>query len=364
MLSWVFTEAMLFPVRALDSMLQMAARHQGFCICGNLVNDPVAIYNPAYPNFSVGFWNRSGMELRPTGVGLGFKVSPDATCFKVANKADYSGQLVQRRKISTIIRFHRQGDIKLLVDALLSLIAQADCRVQPWIALQDLSDHDFGMLQSIVDGLPWPIDCAPIYRRYFSTSDNPDLRSLMLNETLKAVGNGYLTFLDYDDIMFPDAYGYLASRLEQTHKNAAFGRVYTATVSENALVINREVEFIAGHSYKEFLLRNHAPLHSFMLNLDRIDLSQITYHPGMKYMEDYFLTLQIFGEECTDWGSLDEERFIGDYKHRQGCDNHTLALIDKSKKKALLHLDSYMACEAWIVKMRRQVMMADSKSQR
>jgi hypothetical protein len=184
----------------------------------------------------------------------------------------------------------------------------------------------------------------------------------MLNETFKAVGKGLVTFLDYDDIMYPEAFSYLAARLEKTHKNATFGRVYSATVDQNGLVVNRDVEFIMGHTYDEFLLRNHAPLHSIMFNLDRIDLDGISYHADMKYMEDYFLTLQIFGADITDWDALNEDRFLGDYIHREGCDNHTLALADDVAKKALLEYEPYMRCEAQIVEMRRQLMIRSASA--
>lgn len=361
-LSLVFSEVTLFSEDALKSMLQMAERHKGFYICANLINHPAFIYNPALPNFSVGYWERSGMELRPARICIGYKVCPEAPCCRVAHGSDYSGALSQRRKVATIIRFHGQGDIKQLVNALLSLIAQGDCQVQPWLALQDISDSNFANLKTIVDRLPWCLGYEPVYRRYFSTVENRDLRSLMLNETLKAVGSGYLAFLDYDDVMFPEAYGYLVSRLEKTRKNATFGRVYSTTVDEDGLVLNRETEFIAGHTYQEFLIRNHAPLHSFMVNLDLINLSAIVFHADMKYMEDYFLTLQIFGQDSTDWDSLREERFIGDYIHRQGCDNHTLALVDEAEKKALLAYGPYMICEERIVEMRRRVIMANSAS--
>ena len=48
-----------------------------------------------------------------------------------------------------------------------------------------------------------------------------------------------------------------------------------------------------GRSYQSFLEDNNTPIHGFMLNLENIDRERIKYYDNMKYMEDYYLTLQI-----------------------------------------------------------------------
>ena len=47
---------------------------------------------------------------------------------------------VPHQKVSTIIRFSQSGNMKLLQNALYSLMAQIGCAVQPIIAAQDLTD--------------------------------------------------------------------------------------------------------------------------------------------------------------------------------------------------------------------------------
>jgi hypothetical protein len=76
----------------------------------------------------------------------------------------------------------------------------------------------------------------------------------------------------------------------------------------------------------------------------------------MKYMEDYYLTMQLFTRAGTDWASLRTCGFIGDYIHRIGCDTHTLALTDEQQRTDLLNSESYRVCEARIKALRDRLL--------
>lgn len=348
-----FESPMLFPAHALDALVKMALRHRGFHISANLLNDPDCIHDEQLVNAACGFWQRAGMEVRPVRDWKGYKVCAEASCFRLlASQAEEVGP----EQVRTVIRFHRGGNRRLLFNALYSLLAQRDCRVQPWLALQDMSDEEVAVLQHELQSLPWHAGCEPVLRRYHSSDAQPDLRSLMLNDALKAIGQCYAAFLDYDDVLFPTAYATLLERLKASGKNASFGRVYSTTVdAASGLVIKRERVYDFGHTYEEFLVRNHAPLHSFMLDLERIDLTQIHHFDDMKYMEDYYLTLQVFTPDGTDWASLRKDTFIGDYIHRRGDATHTLAITDQDARRQLLEDDEYLRCEARIVALRKRL---------
>lgn len=354
--SLVFSEVYLFAADAIEALLRMAVRHPGFDISATLCNDPSYVHGSQTENFAISYSQRSCMELRVGSVSKGFKTCPAASCFTLgAASVNPARQDVER--VSTIIRFHNNGDQRLLDNAIFSLLAQSGCHVQPYLALQDMTDDEVSLLEERLACLPWSDDCYPVIRRYHSTADNPDLRSLMLNDSLKAVASGYAAFLDYDDVLYPHAYDYLLKRLKATGKNATFGRVYTTTMdARTGLILKRERVYDYGHSYSEFLHCNHAPLHSFMLDLDQIDLSAITHHDDMKYMEDYYLTLQLFNRRDTDWASLKSDEFVGDYIHREGDATNTLAVSDVQARKELLKSEHFLLCEARIKALREKVM--------
>lgn len=360
-IDWVLeiTAPVIFPAGALETLVKMAIRHRGFHISATPCNDPDFVHEEMAPNFSIGYWQRSDVNLRPPRVWRGSKVCPQAIYLKFSPSKHEEKNW--RDRVSTILRFHHGASVDLLMRALYSLLAQVDCRVQPWLALQDLTERQLEDLKGRVDSMPWSEDCRPVLRCYRSSPENPDLRSLMLNDSLQAVGRGYVAFLDYDDILFSHAYRTLLNRLSGGDKNATFGRVFSTEVdSSTGMILGREKKYTLGHSYQDYLQQNHAPLHSFMLNLDRVDLSRIHYFPDMRFLEDYYLTLQIFSPEETDWDSLRNDVFIGDYIHRRGDQLHTLALSDSEQKNMLLRREEYRMCEARVAELRQKLWVTQS----
>ncbi len=349
-----FDEPYLFTASCIESLLLMALRHPGFSISPSVLNDPAYLHDPQSVNFEVDYALRAGMEIKADKVAFkGYKVAWKAACFRLPVGPAGGAELP---RVATVMRFHRQGSMELLANALLSLATQASCRVQLHLALQDLGDDELSSLNAMLAGVPWAVDCQPVIRRYCSSDSNPDLRSVMLNETLKAIGTGYAAFLDYDDVLFPNAYQHLVGQLQASGKNASFARVYATRVDVcTGMILKRESTYDYGFSYEDFYSHNHAPLHSFMLNLDKIDLGNVHYHHNMKFMEDYYLTLQLFTKAGTDWSSLHRGEFIGDYLHRVGGDSNTLALLDNDERQSLLQNEHYVLCEARINALRRKL---------
>lgn len=353
-----FDKIYLFPANCIESLLLMALRHPGFGISPSVMNDPDYLHNPKSLNFDISYWARAGMELTPCkGELKGHKVACKAACFHLPSQdKKHTNNSNELPLVSVIMRFHRQGSLELLSNALTSLAAQTDCRVQLHLAAQDLDEQDMVRLKTELAHAPWAEDCEPIIKQYRSSKSNPDLRSMMLNETLKSMKKGYVAFLDYDDILFPRAYCSLVKRLQASGKNASFARVYATRVdSRTGMILQRDTTYDYGYSYEDFINLNHAPLHSFMLNLDRIDLDRVHYHEDMKFMEDYYLTLQLFTRQDTDWASLRHSEFIGDYIHRVGDKSNTLALHNEEERQQLLKNDHYVICEERITELRRKL---------
>lgn len=351
-----FNQIYLFPATCIESLLLMALRHPGFAISPSLLNDPAYLHDPKATNFDLDFWKRAGMEVARDFNNLkGYKVATKAACFRLLPSKAAPGDALPT--VSTVMRFHRHASLDLLANAMLSLVTQVDCKVRLHLAVQDLDEEELSQLDEALSRVPWVADCEPIVRPYYSSESNPDLRSLMLNESLKAVGAGYAAFLDYDDLLFPQAYRSLLERLKSTGKNATFGRVYATSVDAlTGMILKRDRTYEYGFSYEEFVRLNHAPLHSFMLNLDKIDLGRLHYHDDMKFMEDYYLTLQLFDRHNTDWASLRNCEFLGDYVHRVGgTDTHTLAIHDEQQRQVLLSSEHYVVCEERITELRRRL---------
>ncbi|VVO54553.1 hypothetical protein PS874_00337 [Pseudomonas fluorescens] len=358
-LSLEFNDIYLFPKYTIESMIKMSLRHVGYNICASIRNDEKVSSDVKTNNAEIDFGERSGMILKIEEKNAGYKVCGSAPCFNLT----YSGEQEAANPISitTIIRFHKQGDKKLLLNCLLSLISQEKCVVRPILAIQDIDTEELETLKCEISLLPWARGCFPEFQTYNSTNENPDLRSLMMNEALKSIHSGFATFLDYDDIVFPSAYKFLAERLSSTGKNATFGRVYSTLVdTETGLILARDKTYTYGYSYDDFVNVNHAPIHSFMLDVSKCNIPSVKYSADMKYMEDYYLTLQLFTREGTDWKSLEKDVFIGDYIHRVGSVNsNTLAVNDQVQRAALLASETYTRSEKLIKELRAEIIAAN-----
>jgi hypothetical protein len=221
---------------------------------------------------------------------------------------------------------------------------------------QDLSNDQCRSLELLLDEFIWDRDSPPKIIHYSSENGMGDLRARMLTEGLLNVQTRYAAFLDYDDVLMPSAYHWLVERLRLSGKAVAFGRVYsTAYDNLRKERTGRNTIYVYGHSYKEFVGLNHAPIHSFMLDLTQINLDGLTYNDNQRYMEDYYLTLQIFTESNCDWASLKENLFIGDYIHSTDR-AHTLAISEDSERSALLKDQDYIKCEGYINRLRRTIL--------
>lgn len=285
----------------------------------------------------------------PSGGFKNYRMCTHAPCFltRVNTLAESEPPVV-----TTIIRFHASGDLNLLAHALGCLVAMGNCICVPLIAAQDLSPSQVEGLSSLLAEFPWHENHPPIVSHYQAPHGVRDLRSKMLNESLRQVKSRYAAFLDYDDLLLPHAYEWLINRLNQTGKAVSFGRVYSTSYRvSRGLFLERGRAYEYGYSYSEFVRQNHAPLHSFLLDLSKLDVSGLVYYDDQRYMEDYFLTLQLFTERNCDWESLRFNHYIGDYIH--SIDRpHTLAFTDDSDRQQLLKQPAYLLCENRIEDLR------------
>lgn len=247
----------------------------------------------------------------------------------------------QGDEVAVILRIHDKADFKLFSNTLASLQAVSGCVAKLHIACQNLGSEKLQQLNETLFGnFDWNI---PPQLHLFNDDSIPDLRSLMLNETIRRVDSRYAVFLDYDDWVFSDSYSWLVDRLKTTGKAVTFGRVFKTVVSSiSGRVMYRTKPWESGKSYAEFLEGNFLPLHSIMFDLERINLNSVKYFPFHPYMEDYYFLLQVVDEENADWESLNHNFYIGDYCFRVNG-NNTLA-VDEKACQLLEASDDYQQC--------------------
>lgn len=254
--------------------------------------------------------------------------------------------------VDTIIRIHAGACISLLERALLSLVSQTSASVRPIIMGQDLSKEQQAQVERIVGELPWREGVQPRTCYLFSTKEHPDLRAEALQSGLSKVRPGALVgFLDYDDLLFPNAYQNLHRQLVVSGKALVFGRVYRAVANEQNMIVARERTYQYGFSYEEFLENNHAPIHSYLLDSGKVDLQQVDLPKGMRFLEDYLMLMQLADRDNTDWLGLSRNIYVGDYMHyHHGVG--TLSIVDTDAREKVLQTEDYLSASSQLDTLR------------
>ncbi len=337
-----FRRVAMFPPDLVEKMLLSGLNAPGSVVVSNSYASFTPLYNPT-ENCSVE--PTSTFEapvllfpMQNVSTYKNYRLCSNAHSVVSTPDTHDSGPLPQ---VTTILRFHRAGDISMLENALYCLAAMRDCIVTPLLAVQDITSAQTAELETMVAHLPWSAGRDACILHFSSPDANGDLRARMLTQALQAVTTRYAAFLDYDDLLMPHAYAWLLQRLRKSAKAVAFGRVYsTAYAQSSGILSQRRMEFVHGGTYEDFLCCNHAPLHSFMLDLNKLDLADLTYIDGQQFLEDYYLTLQLFTQTNADWDSLRHNTYIGDYLHL-GTGVNTLALGRDEHHKAVVESTAY-----------------------
>ncbi|MCR5944029.1 glycosyltransferase [Ochrobactrum sp. XJ1] len=345
----------LFEKFAIELLIRTANKTRAKVIPNFYGDDDQPVQLTANGSVEVNSAARSPIIVIPQdarNVFTNVRMRTDARCFF---SWPSSVSLDARPAVTTIIRVHNSAAPSELRNALYSLFAIVGCDIVPLIVTQDFTQVKKKELELILAEFRSNDHFQAKVIHFYSPDGKSDIRSKLLNEGLRAADTRYAAFLDYDDLLLPIAYEWLIDRLQRTGKAISFGRVYTARYdTKQNLMFERLKNFEYGYSYEEFINNNHAPLHSFIIDLEKIDISMVKYFDNHKYMEDYYLTLQIVTKENTDWDGLRLNKYIGDYVHATNR-RHTLAISCDRERSLLAQNEEYLICRQRILDLRNEL---------
>jgi len=228
--------------------------------------------------------------------------------------------------VSCVVRFHDISCIDYLERALHSLHSQVDVAVKPIIVLQRFSVDEQKDIEALVER-NWYFSCHQQPSIINFQDDLPkDARSKLMNLGIEChleSGNEYLAFLDYDDFLYSQAYKTLVETLENKVAVIAFATVELAKVVPmvgHDFMFEMSKPFV-GSNKLDLLRDNFCPLHSYVINTDRISKEFLFFREEMSRVEDYEFLIRVAGNHPCDFTNLDTS--IGCYVMRSDGSNTT-----------------------------------------
>lgn len=197
--------------------------------------------------------------------------------------------------VSVVVRAHKACDKRLLQQSLHSLAAQKYDSIEVVIATDSFESGHLQELASAISAENWNPK-AQVRVESVDCSDLSDSRSRLLNEGIKRSKGQYLAFLDYDDIVYEDAYTTLIAELVSSGKGVAAGGTRVAEVlwKDGLLEVENYREFPHdGKSKVDLWKGNFLAIHSYVIDRYVVPSEAINTDETLRRLEDHCLLLRL-----------------------------------------------------------------------
>ncbi len=144
-------------------------------------------------------------------------------------------------------------------------------------------------------------------------AEPPDARAALLNQGLRAGTGRWAAFLDYDDLIYPEGHRLLIAELEASGAAIAFGGVLNTEVVREGVVplVTHKRRLFQGEGLRQLLHSNFCPLHSFVLDRQRIAPEDLWFDETLAALEDYDFLLRLCARYPASFRLKDT--IIGEY---------------------------------------------------
>jgi len=262
---------------------------------------------------------------------------------------------MMKNQVDCIVRFHDAKRLYELERCVFSLVGQKHRPLHIIIAVQRFTDAQIADTRAaLAPLLSLPNPPTVTIRNWESASPN-DARTKLLNMGLAAATGQYVSFLDYDDVLYPEAYVILIERLKATGNAIAFAtvRVVNANVFREFIhVAGQRVAPFAGENLRDLFRDNFCPIHSYLIDRSVVSPDILSFDTTIAWEEDYDLLLKICAAYPSDFA--DVKKTIGDYYFKSDGSNSVPMNEMLSKEKAL----EYERIQAFIEVRRRTTLVS------
>jgi hypothetical protein len=223
--------------------------------------------------------------------------------------------------IDVIVRCHDPGRRMELERAVFSLAGQDYRPMRILLVTQRFSTVEAAMLQAaLAPILSWAGEVELTQLNYADPTP-ADARAALANLGFAAATGRYLALLDYDDVLYPEAYRLLTGQLAAGGAAIAFARtkVVRHDVYPNFLHARGQEMPFAGVGLKDLFRANFCPLHSYVIDRTRVPAGILHYEPMLTLGEDYEMLIRLCAVAPADFTLLDTD--VGLYSYKTDASN-------------------------------------------
>lgn len=240
-------------------------------------------------------------------------------------------------QVDCIVRLHDSRRLLELERCVFSLVGQRHERVHIILATQRFSADEIAGVRAALAPVLALAGAPTLTVANWESATPADARTELLNLGLAAVTGRYVSFLDYDDTLFPEAYELLLARLKTTRAAIAFASVRTVRADVHAdfvYVSSHPKPPFAGRGLLDLMRGNFCPIHSYLIDRARLPDGVLRFDTSLVWEEDYDLLLRICACKPADFQAL--HHVIGDYYFKTDGSNSiwTDDVLSESKKIA------------------------------
>lgn len=224
--------------------------------------------------------------------------------------------------IDTVVRFHDARRLAELKRCIFSLVGQTYRPVRIILVLQRFNGEQIEAVEHALAPLLEADDAPQLSIVNLTDPEPADARSVLLNLGVENAQGKYLAFLDYDDVLYPEAYEMMIGRLRDTGAAIAFAKVRVMRVDVyDAFFFTKErvIPPFSGSDLLDLFHNNFCPLHSYVIDRSQVPAEMLHFVTTMTLEEDYDVLLRISATFLSDFALIETD--IGDYYYKTDGSN-------------------------------------------
>jgi hypothetical protein len=229
---------------------------------------------------------------------------------------------MSQEQIDCIVRFHDARRLLELKRCVFSLVGQTYRPLNIILTVQRFSTAQIAAVRQALEPVLRLPNAPTLTIANWDEPAPADARTALLNLGLRTGEGRYVAFLDYDDVLYPEAYELLTGQLRKTGAGIAFAtvRVVRAQVHRHFVQVNEVITPpFSGETLRDLFRSNFCPIHSYMLDREAVPSHLLQFDESLSHEEDYDFLLRVCAEVQADFELIKVP--VGDYYYKTDGSN-------------------------------------------